>query len=57
MQKNQEEEKAGLLVTPRSCDLDTKTKRTLIHVCGIYLLTVTHIACKGKFVKGFHYIH
>lgn len=29
MRKAQEEEKAGLSVTPRSCDLDIKTERTL----------------------------
>lgn len=57
MQKDQEEEKAGLLVTPRSCDLDIKTERTLTHVLEECLLAVTHMAYRGKCVRGFHIIH
>ena len=58
MQKNQEEEKAGLLVTPRSSDLNIKkTKRILIFVLGMCLLAVTHMAYKRKFRGGFHDIN
>lgn len=57
MQKNQEEEKTDLSVTLRSCDLDVKTKRIIIHVLGMYLSAVTHITYQRKFVRGFHDIH
>ena len=57
MQKNREEEKAGLLVTPRSSDLNIKkTKRILIFVLGMCRLAVTHMAYKRKFRGGFHNI-
>lgn len=57
MRKAQEEEKAGLSVTPRSCDLDIKTERTLTHVPEVRLLAVTHMAYRRKCVRGFHGIH
>lgn len=44
MQKNQEGEKADLLVTLRSCDLGIKRKKKeiLIHVLRMCLLAVCH---------------
>lgn len=41
MQKDQEEEKTGLMVTPRSCDLDMKTERTMTLVLEVCLLSLT----------------
>lgn len=44
-------------MTPRSYDLDIKTKKTLIHALGVCLLAVTQYQSKRKFMRGFHDIH
>lgn len=57
MQKDQEEEKAGLLGIPRSCDLDIKNRENTDPCAQVHLLAVTLKAYRKKCVRGFYVIH
>lgn len=57
MQKNQEEGKVGLSVTPRRCDLNIKNKENNDLCAWDVSSAVIHIAYKRKFIRGFHDIN